>query len=114
MLVQLYGAICIIGSSVAAMIASLFVIDPALFGPGTLTCEPIPALLALPLLLFTIAAGLAAGLTIWIVTAQRFSSKGELERYLTEPYIPLASELIGGVFNLVYNAVGRPKAGRKP
>jgi hypothetical protein len=108
LLIQLSGEVFIIGGSISAMIASLFVINPSVFGPGAISLESMPTFLALPFLLLTVCSGMISGIALWVLTVRRFSDKNELERYLTEPYIPLASDLMRQVFNVVYNAVHKP------
>jgi len=108
LLVQLCGEIFIVGGTIAATIASLSIINPMLFGPDDIWVEPLSPFLALPFLLLTVCAGFVAGIAVWIYTMRRFCSRVQLQRYLTQPYIPIASDLMERLFDLVYDAVQKP------
>jgi hypothetical protein len=108
LLVQLCGEIFIVGGTLSATIASLAIINPAIFGPSEVWVEPLSPLLALPFLLLTICAGFIAGIALWIRTMRRFCSRAQLQQYLTRPYIPIASDLMEKLFDLVYDAVRKP------
>jgi hypothetical protein len=108
LLIQLCGEVFIIGGTVSAMIAAFFILDPGMFGSSDLVVEPIPKLVALPFLLLTTCVGFVAGIAVWICTMQRFSNRAQLQKYLTEPHIPLASDFMEKLFDLVYDAVQKP------
>jgi hypothetical protein len=108
LLAQLCGEIFIVGGTLAAMVAALFIIDPRAFGPSDISVEPITPILALPFLVLSICAGFIAGVTLWIRTMRRFCSRAQLQHYLTRPYIPVASDVTERLFDVIYDAVQKP------
>lgn len=108
LLIQLCGQIFIIGGTVTAMLAALFLLDPNMLSPSDVVVEPATKLLALPFLSFAVCSGFLAGLAAWICAMRPFSHRAQLYQYLTEPYIPVASDLMGWVFDLVYDTVRKP------
>ena len=45
---------------------------------------------------------------------RRFSNRAQLYKYLTEPYIPVVSDLVGKAFDIVYEAMRKPHGLERP
>lgn len=106
--VQLCGQTFIVGGTIGAMLIALSIIDPSLLGSTDITLEPLSPLFSVPLLVGTMSVGFVAGLALWIRTMRRFCSRAQLQLYLTQPYIPLVSELMERIFDSVYERVQVP------
>ena len=64
--VQICGEIFIIGGTIAAVAAALFVLDPHLLGANDITVEPASSLTAFSFLLLSTGIGFTSGLAMWI------------------------------------------------
>lgn len=103
--VQLCGQTFIVGGTIVAMLVSLAIIDPSILGYTEVTVEPLSPLFSILFLIITTSAGFMAGLVLWIYTMRRFCSRAQLQQYLTQPYIPIVSELMEYIFSSVYDRV---------
>ena len=108
LVVQLCGQMFIVGGTIVAMMVSLSIIDPKILGSTDITIEPLSPLFSIPFLVGTMSVGFVTGLALWIRTMRRFCSRAQLQQYLTQPYIPMVSELMERIFDSVYDRVHVP------
>lgn len=82
--------------------ASGLYLGPLLFGPADQPLYGVSVVVVPLFLLLTTCAGMMMGVVVWILVWRLFLDRDEIERYVTEPDVPLVSYILRKILDVVY------------
>lgn len=92
----------VLGGGILILTGSGLYLGPLLFGPADQPLNGVSPVVVLLFLLLTICVGMMLGVVLWISVWRAFLGRDEIERYLAEPDVPLVSDILRKILDVVY------------
>ncbi len=92
----------VIGGGIFGLVGGASLFRPLLL---SLRDKPFEASTVLILVFFVMSVlwlGMLSGVVLWILVMRSFLTRDEIEQSLTKPHVPLISNLLQKIFNVVY------------